>query len=362
MDSPAFSDGPWRKLPPWTIPAPHGMFYRGATDAPIDLFGPVVHSLGFSSDRSYLACGRSDGAVFVWRLNPPAIVGARNLGVVRGQVDCIRDVAVRKDGLIVAVSLAGYSAVLSLRNGEIVAAQGSSIRGDARIANLFCDGRYAVIAGASGTIFLRDVLLGRERSLLRTDGVLDAGYMSPQGRLLAVQSNSALKIFLFDVLENRLLASLVGNDLNRGSAYFSRDERQFVFIDLDEANIVYWRRGTSCTVTSPLPTYFQLGMVPCVALSPDGQLIALSLDPQVAEIWATPRDGREMQRLGRVGELSASSRRAEISCLAFSPDSKFLAIGTVWGNVNLWDWRRTERIQLDTGSSAFQRSWRGPVI
>jgi serine/threonine protein kinase len=80
--------------------------------------------------------------------------------------------------------------------------------------------------------------------------------------------------------------------------------------------------------------------VRCVALSPDGGLLAANGDDDTVELW-DPRTGE------RLGTLTGHS--SWVHTVAFSPDGRLLATGSDDKTVRLWDPRTGERLRTLTG-------------
>lgn len=69
------------------------------------------------------------------------------------------------------------------------------------------------------------------------------------------------------------------------------------------------------------------GLVRCVALSPDGQVVAIGSADRTVRLWSVP-DGKALCTL--------TGHRSEVYCVALSPDGRVLASGGVDRTVRLW--------------------------
>jgi WD40 repeat protein len=79
----------------------------------------------------------------------------------------------------------------------------------------------------------------------------------------------------------------------------------------------------------------KLGQLSCLAFSPDGKTLALGGDGPNVELW----------RVGKSTRLVLKDHPGRINCLAFSPHGKTLAVGS-YKHVKLWD--ATTGKELDT--------------
>src|SRR5215831_1777300 len=79
------------------------------------------------------------------------------------------------------------------------------------------------------------------------------------------------------------------------------------------------------------------GMVSCLAMSQDGELLASSGTDQTIRVWESAT-GREIRRMpnSSVDPFPDDYDHVSIISLAFSPDSKALVSGSLDGTVRLW--------------------------
>jgi WD40 repeat protein len=222
------------------------------------------------------------------------------------------------------------------------------------------DGKLLAGAGQDGVVYLWDAVTGQE--VCRLEGHKRAACalaFSAKGNVLAV--GDAMDIRLWDVASGKLLQTLEGkmgrvdtvalapdgrtvagasmgiwatasgklvHDAPAKKPYaravvFSKDG-QFL-VTVGQTGTVVWDTATGDKVDRLSgPGVRQ----PCVALSPDGTLLAIGGDDGGVRLWdwAAAKEVRQICRLV-----------LPIHTVAFSRDGKTLATGGNWGAIRLWD-------------------------
>jgi WD40 repeat protein len=104
--------------------------------------------------------------------------------------------------------------------------------------------------------------------------------------------------------------------------------------------------------------------VNCLALSPDGSLLATGSDDGLVRIWGLETGKQILTFRGHTGKSWARTIEGlplarQITCLAFSPDGKRVASGITaggsrrfnWGEVIIWDATTGQRTRTFEGAS-----------
>jgi WD40 repeat protein len=146
---------------------------------------------------------------------------------------------------------------------------------------------------------------------------------SPEGDRLATGLGS--RVFVWDAATTRLLRTLTGHTGLVNALAWSPDGSRLASASRDETAII-WNAATGervATLEGHTDAVFS------VAWAPDGERVATagSLDDSVI-IW----DAATGERL-----RTLTSGREGVWSVAWQPGTDVLAVGTTWGNVDLWD-------------------------
>ncbi len=189
------------------------------------------------------------------------------------------------------------------------------------------DGK-TLLVNCQGVMRLWDVTTGKELrafSQEKSDALVAA--FSPDGKRLAIVSRQPMNgVSLWDPTTGQLLDSIPSSKflVDFSSLSFSPDGKILTTISSSDNRVARWDVAAS----KRLPDIGVRGAVSCWAYSPDGKTLALGCsDARVVAkvvLWdlATGRERAASE------ELSASDG---MQSLAYSPDGKMVA-GAVWGN------------------------------
>ena len=196
------------------------------------------------------------------------------------------------------------------------------------------DGRHLVSFSHDKTIRIWDVFTGEPLRVLRPpigparQGMLYAGAVSPDGRLLAVAglvvpSRTESNIELISLDAERMERVLTGHSDAIFALDFSRDGRLLASGGTDRTARIWDTQTGVCR-------HELLGhgsAIADVAFSPDGQSLATACRDGTARIWSVAN-----------GQTTAvlAGHRDDIGSIAWSPDGRTVATGSDDGSIRLW--------------------------
>jgi WD40 repeat protein/serine/threonine protein kinase len=310
-----------------------------------------VNSVAFASDGRRVVSGSNDGTARIWDAG-----SGKELHTLRGHAGKVRAVAFSPDGKRVASAgedglvliwdaessrpdsaLAGNgkagSAVAFSSDGARLASGGDdqTVRiWDAKKGRVMAEGRGhsssvtglvflpddKQIASASldHTVRLWDAATGRELHVLRGHAAWVHGLAcSGDGKRLA-SAGEDRTVKLWDVGAGTEQATYRGHWESVRSVAFSRDGKTVASASWDQT-VRLWDAGTDQFAV----TFREAKDVQRTVLSPDGKLLGLISKDSKVRLWdaVTSKAVRSL-----VGHAS------EVCCIAFSPDSKYLASGS----------------------------------
>ncbi|MCI0464092.1 MAG: WD40 repeat domain-containing protein [Gemmataceae bacterium] len=288
----------------------------------------TVHCLTFSPDSRLLASGGGDHTI---RL--AVLANGQHLHILQGHRNTVTEMAFHPGGKCLATASAHDICLWSVSEGRLL----QRFRGepeDRPCRPTFTpDGRLLAFLQSRSRAHFYDLEKGEERASLSSDP--DSSYESlssflaftPDGKtLISREANGSVVLWSFP--EGKLLQTLEATD-NRsfGSVRLSADGRTLAGGAAD--GIQLWRLPEG----EPLATWAdQPGSQFCLAQG-DGRLIVASADPfsfvfdrSVVSLRCHP-DGELRQLRGHGGA---------VTCLALAPDGRLLASGSKDGTVRLW--------------------------
>jgi WD40 repeat protein len=235
-----------------------------------------VNSLAWSPDGKMLASGGEDGRVRLWD-----VATGQELFPGQGNDTAPRALAYSPDGRLLASADDGTLRLWDPMTGALLRALPQASTTSLAFS---ADGKGLIAGSRDGTVRLRDAATGKEISCVKGDAASRSVVLSPDGKVIAT----------------------IG----------------------EHGNITrLWRSDTGKTVWRIEGDGSTNGMAGYIALSPDGNLLAVGGVEQDVTLYDI-RTGKE---------TCACERTAGSTCLAFSPDGRTLVSGCDRGAVYFRD-------------------------
>lgn len=291
-----------------------------------------VHSIAFSADGRVLASAAGDQTVRLWD-----VATHRPLGGPWKDPSFRWGVALSPDGRILATVRDDHTVRLwdvASRPplGDPLQGGAQSVRGVA----FSPDGAMLASAGCDYTVRLWDVAsrqpvgdpLPDHASGVRQAGCVGEVAFSPDGKILA--SIAEDKVRLWDVASRRALGDPIINKSGFTGVAFSRDGKVLALASSNEVKL--WDVGRRRYLVEALKSSFGFSSI---AFSNDGKMLASASVDGTVRLW-------EIASRQPLGE-TLNGQSFVVESMAFSSDSKILAVGTglhrfmpEGGSMTLW--------------------------
>jgi WD40 repeat protein len=214
------------------------------------------------------------------------------------------------------------------------------------------DGKSYVTVGQRSGVQVMDIQSKQEKAVYAASEpgpwLLGAAAYSPDGKILATAQGKEV-VNLWDVKTEKLQTTLRKHKAQVSCLAFSRDGSQLASGGWD-ANVNLWNvADQSHLITIKAPGAGNPGIatgIAAVAFAPDGELLAFGGNDQLIQLWDLKKN-----------EQRAALQQSEaVTSVAFSPDGRLLASASSDGMVRLWDGKTRQRRAL------IQTDYNGPLF
>jgi WD40 repeat protein/class 3 adenylate cyclase/energy-coupling factor transporter ATP-binding protein EcfA2 len=295
-------------------------------------------NLALADGRTVVA-GAKDGTITVWD-----VAGARRLGSTfrwrSPDAGCLTTpcIVIDRRGTLMAESSGnGTVGLVDLRTerpaGTLPPRTGPLVDALAFLP----DGRTLVTGGANGKAVLWDVRKRAAVRTLRLGGHVWWAAASPEGKLLALQTqaagHSSSRVEVRDVASGQLLYRRnVSN--GKGGLEFSPDGRKLAALGCCEpgSTIEVWSARSGKDLFSPRVS----GHATSIAFSPDGRLFAAGTEDGKVVLW----DSADGSPVGAPVDVATGP----VEAISFSPDGRLFVASSADGRATLWNPRTHKRL------------------
>jgi WD40 repeat protein len=302
-----------------------------------------IQSIAFSPDGTLLAAGTDGGKIVMWDPNSGDEKWRQEISD-----DDVMSVAFSPDGLLFASGSGEGPESRTTHRGEVrvwsreSAEQIATLRperGAVWSIAFSSDGKTLAFAGGEADhqaeVTLYDFESKHQETMSWTKGHdhgLHAVAISPDGKFLATDCYQSISVFdlaadkmAFDsrnTLKTFTQALAFSPD---GKTLISAGTTRWDRHDYEPGGLVLW--NTANWKVRPVRAQTEAGGLLCVALSPDGKLVAAGGIDHAVHVWETEKLEHHISYIGHDGIVQT---------VAFSPDGKSLASGSLDGTVKIW--------------------------
>ncbi|KAL2862490.1 WD40-repeat-containing domain protein [Aspergillus lucknowensis] len=316
-------------------------FWNMATGKTVQILdghkGRIV-AIVFSPDNKVVATASWDKTVKLWN-----IATGELLQTLKGHTHWVCDIAFSLDSKMIAS--ASYDNTVRLWD----AATGKGLQifkdpGAFVYAVAFLPGCNMVVSASNKRVQVWNIATGETVQTLEYHAEITAVGFSPDCKVVALMTLGDMTVSLWDVETGAALQTLrtLGDDFSPQSIAFTPDSKAVASVGFD-GTVQLWDAATGRTLQTLKGTSQGAWDI---AFSPDGKVIvSASRDKR---LWDTAT--------GEVLEITPEGDISQAHSVAFSPDSKMVAMGSYKDTVQLWNTATGEPLQTLEGYLAQVRS------
>ncbi|KAJ9270399.1 hypothetical protein DTO212C5_3642 [Paecilomyces variotii] len=284
-----------------------------------------VATVAFSPDGKFIASASDHGIIKLWDATSGLI-----LRTLEGHIDGVTAVAFSPNSKLIASASLDYT--IKLWNTTSLLIQQTFERHNDEVCAVTFSPNDKIVASASfdDTIKLWDATSSLvphtfEGRCNPITGVQIAAF-SPDSKLIASVSPGSTTIKLWDITSGLVQQTFEGHDGSVNSMAFSPNGKLFALTS--DKTVTLWDT-TSGLIYQPFGIYNDpINMVEGVAFSPNTKLIALASSDKKVKLWDIT--------LGLIQQTLRGHTKT-VNAVAFSLDGKLLASASYDGTVKLWD-------------------------
>ncbi|WP_256789958.1 WD40 repeat domain-containing protein [Frankia sp. AvcI1] len=310
--------------------------------------GAVTWTVAFSPDGRHLASGSADGALRVWEIPGPALIGrhgeqqSSEVNPRTGDVVTVSYRAAELWNIADPYHPASLSAITDDLADDGDVTNGAAFRPDGQL----------LAVGTAKRVCLYDITDPRRPSMISTfagpvGGVFTLRF-SPDGRTLVLgglgappASSFSTELQTWDVRDPRhpaRLAAVTAHRDNVRDIKFSQDGR--IMVSVADRSVRLWdvRDPRRIVPQATLPDF--PGEALRAAFSPDGRTLAVGGGGPHATLWNVADPSRPALITSLSGHVS------QVNTVTFSPDGRTLVTGSLDNSVRVWDVQRLAHPKL----------------
>ncbi|KAG2087183.1 WD40-repeat-containing domain protein [Suillus discolor] len=190
------------------------------------------------------------------------------------------------------------------------------------------DGKRLASGSYDSTVIIWDAETGAVLSTLQGDrGGVSSVAFNPDGSKLASGSLRSIQVWRTDNAE--LIFEINAHEKWVLSVVWSPDGQQLVSASYDKT-VKFWDSSKGHQIGQPCTSH--TSNINSLAISSDGSFIATVSDDRTVQNWST----KSHQKIGE-----PLKHIVDVTCVSISPDAELVAVGDLYGEIQLWSIKNT---------------------